>query len=583
MTGCDSRTASFIHRILRGAQLLFLSAATTLAAADVPTLEHIFPVAAAVGTSNTITFTGKFQPWPTKVWVDAPGIAFEPQKDKGKFSVTVSTNAPIGPHLIRVYNDEGASAPRFLLVTRDREESEQEPNDAFDKPQVLPVLPTVVNGRLDKSGDIDSFAVPLEAGQEVIAWIESYTLGSTVDGTLRLVDAAGTQVAFNHDGVTLDPLLIWKANRKATYTLQFFGFVYPAGSEIKLTGGEGCVYRLHISTGPIVRYTLPLAAQRNARTRLELHGANLERSAIAKTIDFDATALAPDVTSKVLRIGGEDSSYSMPVSSVAELMEIEPNNSVKEAMPLPVPAAVTGRIEQPGDEDFFSIEAKKQESYEISVQSAAFGLPLDAWVKVIDATGKELTRTDDADGSRDPRLTWTAPESGRFVVVVGDLTRKGGPEYWYRLQVTRAEPSLRATVDTSAFTVRAGRTNDIKIALKRLNGHSSKLRIQLSNPPQGVEAAPVDVDAKSNEAVLKMIASKEAPGWNGPVQILVRDLDKEVEQKARFSLVSTGENNGVPQGYTQLLIDSTDQLWLTVTLQPPAKESNEKPNAAKKE
>jgi hypothetical protein len=34
-------------------------------------------------------------------------------------------------------------------------------------------------------------------------------------------------------------------------------------------------------------------------------------------------------------------------------------------------------------------------------------------------------------------------------------------------------------------------------------------------------------------------------------------------------MATVSENNGVPQGYQQLLIGSTDQLWLTVTPPPP--------------
>ena len=38
---------------------------------------------------------------------------------------------------------------------------------------------------------------------------EAYLLGSTFDGLLRVVDAAGNVLAFNHvDGRTLDPVII---------------------------------------------------------------------------------------------------------------------------------------------------------------------------------------------------------------------------------------------------------------------------------------------------------------------------------------------------------------------------------------
>ena len=56
-------------------------------------------------------------------------------------------------------------------------------------------------------------AVTLEAGQTLVASVEAYTLASPVDAVLRLVDARGVQVAFNHDdGRTLDPFLAWTAN-----------------------------------------------------------------------------------------------------------------------------------------------------------------------------------------------------------------------------------------------------------------------------------------------------------------------------------------------------------------------------------
>src|SRR3989442_15600720 len=104
------------------------------------------------------------------------------------------------------------------------------------------------SSRLDKSGDVDSFAVTLEAGQTLIAWLEAYTLASPMDAVLRLVDSRGAQLALNDDdGRTLDPLLAWTAGSAGTYVLQVFRFAHPAASEFKLTGGNACGYRLHLS------------------------------------------------------------------------------------------------------------------------------------------------------------------------------------------------------------------------------------------------------------------------------------------------------------------------------------------------
>src|SRR5207247_8669397 len=143
--------------------------------------------------------------------------------------------------LVRVCNEQGASGPRFLIVTREPQAAEQEPNDDYMKPQAVDRLPVSLNGRLDESGDVESFAVTLEAGQTLIASLEAYTLASPMDAVLRLVDARGVQVALNHDdGRTLDPFLAWTANSAGTFVVQVFGFAYPATSDVKFTGGNAC-------------------------------------------------------------------------------------------------------------------------------------------------------------------------------------------------------------------------------------------------------------------------------------------------------------------------------------------------------
>ena len=54
---------------------------------------------------------------------------------------------------------EGVSAPRFLLVAAEPQLAEVEPNDDRLAPQILESLPAVLNGRLEKSGDVDCFAM----------------------------------------------------------------------------------------------------------------------------------------------------------------------------------------------------------------------------------------------------------------------------------------------------------------------------------------------------------------------------------------------------------------------------------------
>jgi len=535
--------------------------------AAAPVLEHVFPVALAVGSSNSVTLVGKFDPWPPRVWLDGTGVALEPTTNNGVVTVVVATNAPVGPRLVRTFNGEGASAPHFLLVTAEPELSEVEPNNERAAPQAIERLPAVLNGRLEKNGDVDSFAVTLEAGQTLVAWLECYTLMSPLDPVLRLIDSRGVQVAWNHDdGRSLDPFLTWTAPTAGTWVLQTFGFAYPAGSEIRFSGNERGVYRLHLTSGPVVRHTLPLGVGRGGSTTLRLRGWNLGAETNREVV-FDGGTVGAEVLNVSFRPTGIDDPIELAVGDGPETMEIEPNTASAEANPLEVPGAVSGELNQPGDEDRFLFPAKKGELLLLEIHSASLGFPLDAWLKVEDRSGKELVRNDDGAGA-DPLLEWTAEEDGSYVAAVGNLLRRGGADQWYRLGIRRAKPSVQVSVTENAWAVEPGKTNEIKVAVARRHGFDAKLQLSVSGLPEGVQAEPVEVSDKGGETVLKIIAGEGAQPFSGPIRIVATEGESGREQGASMSLVSAGENNGVPQGYRRLVIDSVSALWLTVLPTP---------------
>ena len=550
---------------------LFSISGTLCAAA--PTLEHFYPVAVQIGSTNSVAAIGKFDPWPTKVWVDTPGVVFNAETNSGKFTVEIATDAPVGPHLVRVFNEQGASGPRFLIVTPEPPSAEQEPNDDFKKPQPLEQLPASLNGRLDKSGDVDSFAVTLETGQTLIASLEAYTLASPMDAVLRVVDSRGVQVALNHDGRTFDPFLAWTAASAGTYILQVFGFAYPAVSDVKFTGGNACVYRLHVSRGPYLHYTLPLGVQRGARTTLRLFGWNLG-SLLGREFEFDGSNLAADAKLATLQLPDFENALTLPVGDGPELIEKE-NNSTNEMVRLMAPGAVTGGIETARDEDRFPFTAKKDEKLVVELQSASLGFPLDAWLKVEDAKGKELAKDDDSSNA-DPVLEWTAPEDAEFVAAVGSVLHRGGPDYLYRLSIRPAVPALKAVVADNAFTIEPGKTNDLKVNVKRLHGFKSKLTVAARNLPEGLGVEPVEVPEKDGDVILKLIATAEAKPFGAPIQLIITEAESGTEHRVVAELISSGLNNGVPQGFTRLAIESTDRLWLTVLPAPTEKAADAK-------
>lgn len=461
------------------------------ARAEKRTLDGIFPAGAAAGTTNTITLFGKFDPWPPQIWSSGPGLAFAFETNKGKVAVTVDAKAEPGPRLVRVFNAEGASEARFFMVGSAPESAEQEPNDHFRSPQSL-ARETLVNGRLERNGDVDSYAISLKAGEWLDARLDSYVLMSKLDPVLRLLDTNGFQIAWNHDFDCLDPRLVWRSPREQTVILQVFGFVYPANAEIQLSGGSGGAYRLRLARG-------------------------------------SSDPLAEECSAKGLALGG----------------------------------AVCGAVCPAGEKDRYKVSLKKGQWVEARAAAAAIGSPLDPWLAIEDSTGKELSRNDDAEGTRDPRLEWQAPADGEFAFVVGSVTSQGREEFRYRLTLQALAPDFSVTVPEQAFVLKPGETNVLKLNLNRQRGFTNEVELVFRGLPESV-AGESRKDAKGGELSLNLVAATNAPAWNGPFAIAAKDLATGAEKLARFELTSRTENNGVPGGYSKLAIDSFDALWLTV-------------------
>lgn len=485
---------------LRAGCGMALLAAAVVSLAEKPTLDHVFPTAVARGTTNSVTLSGKFEAWPPKIWSSVEGLNFVFSTNKGSVQVVVDEAAPVGAGLARLFNDDGASELAILAVTADAWVADSEPNNHFSKPQHLTHFPAAINGRLEKNNDVDSFGFSVRAGQWIEARVESHTLMSKLDAVLRLVTTHGYQVAWNHDFDTFDPRLVWRAPKDETVVLQVFGFVYPAGSEIALSGGNGGVYQLRVA----------LTDQPPA----ELSGPLME----------------------------EPSTNALPVERM-------------------------GAICPAGDEDRFYVALKKDETVEIVVNASEFGSPLDPWVRIDDAAGKELARNDDADGTRDARLEWKAPMDGEYAAVVGSLTHQGAEDWRYRFAARKVGPEYKATVASNAILLMGTGTNELKVGTQRLRNFTNELVVAIQNLPEGVTVEPAKVDGKSSEATLRLVA-ENAPPFNGPVRVTVADLATKEERAAFFELVSRSENNGVPGGYSKLMVERTDTIWLTVKAQP---------------
>ena len=532
-----------------------------------PQVDWLFPIGAQRGSEALAQIGGKYN-WPLRVWCEVGGIRFAPEKEKkGFYRINVGKDVTPGPYLVRFYDDNGSAQPRVFFVSKAVDVPEKEPNNEMLKPQMVGNLPAVIHGKFGKGGDVDSYQFSLKKDQILVAQMDAYTAGVSMDALMLLRDARGVKLNFNHDAHSLDPRLIWKCTQDGDYVLQMACFKFPANSNSSFDGGADRVYRVTLTNGPWVRHAWPAGVREGLDSKVKLVGWNLKSDKV--------NVVNPKGNVLILPTDAANSPLRLPIASHDQRVEQEPNDANATANLVRCPATVSARISRSGDVDRYAVEVKKGERYRFDIDSFKDGFLLDAQLALEDSNGKELSVNDDSNKKRDPILNWIAPDDGRYCVRVRSLLDKGGMEYFYRLHFVKPEPGFSATVTAPQFAVNAGKTNEVKVSVNYLDGYKGKLTVSAAKLPKGVSAQSVVLE-KKGVATLKFVASEDAPLFSGPLSLLVSTEGGAERKEILCALPSSGVNNGVPQGFPEYVIPETRHLWLTILPPKNADKKNDK-------
>ena len=498
-------------------RLLFLGASliANLALAAPPKLDAIFPAGGSRGSAVTVTLAGGGLDGKLDAWFDRPGLEVsQPPDSKEKLTVNIAADAAPGLYWLRVANAEGVSARRPFYVSPLAEVLEVEPNDAPEKPQVVEPQ-TIVNGKLQKSGDVDGFRVRLKAGETLIAHCDGHAaLGSPMDAALQLCRLTERQASVvdppqveafvlqqNHDTVGLDPRIVFTAVQDGDYLVRLFAFPSEPDSTINYTGRENFIYRLTLTTGPFVDFAFPPAVGR-AGAEVELVGWNLpaELRRVQVPAATDALSFSPTLEAA----GRATVFYRESPVAIAEASQ--------DVMP---PAEFAGRLLQPNAEHAFNFTTKKGAKVKAAIESRSLGFPLDSLLQMRDDMGKTLLESDDAGKDRDSELTFAVPADGNYRLAVRDLYGRGGERLAYHLRIAAPEPDFRLTLADDTFATGAERTAEITVTVDRRDGFAGEIEISAAELPAGVVAEPVLSAAKGDTAKTVKLKLKADAAENG--------------------------------------------------------------------
>jgi hypothetical protein len=434
------------------------------------------------------------------------------QASRLKVRFEAAADAAPGVRDVRVATPLGASTLGQLVVVRDPVVREAANNDTLQMAQGI-TLPAAVCGAIEKREDVDYYKFKVAAGAALTFHVRCQRLQNRIhdlqehaDPILTLRNAVGTVLASNDNFFAGDPLLHYRFAAAGEYYLEI--------RDTRYGGNQYWQYCVEINDRPFVVNTFPSRVMPGKPTRLRLLGHNLPADATATlTLPADTPEGPREI---VLSVGGQPTNpVPVLVSRLPDAAEADGDHATPAAaQALPVPCGVSGRIGKEGEADCYAFEAKAGERFCFEVVARATGSALDSNLRVLDAKGTALVENDDARDRfvhADSRIdNWAAPAAGRYFVEVRDLHERGGPEFVYFLQLTRAEPAFGLELDTDKTLLTPGTAGVIFARVTRHNGFAGEVQLAVEGLPPGVTATCGRVLADGRDGCILFQAAPDA-------------------------------------------------------------------------
>jgi hypothetical protein len=466
------------------------------------------------------------------------------------FLLTLPESAPAGVYDLQVLTDAGLSSPRLFAVSQREETAESEPNDtpqaALQHAAVdLASLPggIVINGRLEKTGDIDVHAFDLKAGASLVLECWARRLDSKLRPVLELRDAAGQRLHPHQERIVGDPLLVYTAPATGRYLVTVRDLTYQSGAEH--------FYRLALDTGPRALFSVPCVVEAGQRSKVTLYGWNLaateqaprvatvafqgdrparvaggpayERLEItldAPALDASLRGLPLDSTQASLhafpyRPAGATTPLAIGLSDLPVVQVEDGHRNAATALAIDIPCELSGHLVGGDSRDWFAMDVRRGEVLWLDGTSARAGSPMDLEVSIFDegvsgAGGNRVPLVQFSDsindtgaaqfplGHSDPAGRWVVPNDGRYLVVVhnalGNL--RDEPRRVYRLSVRRENPDFQVVAvprrGPGAINVPHGGRELVELFVLRSRGLTGAIQVRQAPTTDSLETTVLE-------------------------------------------------------------------------------------------
>lgn len=381
-------------------------------------------------------------------------------------------------------------------------------------------LPITINGQI-MPGGVDYYRFFASKGQQLIIATSARSLipylADAVPGWFEAVitvrDSKGEEVASaERYRFKPDPVLHFEVPRDGQYTVAINDSIFR--------GREDFVYRLTIGELPFVTGIFPLGGQAGQKTTVTLTGWNLPETQLT----LDNSGAQPDV----IALGGKFfNSVPFAVDDLPECHAGAANHSVKTAQSVALPVIINGCVSQPAESEVFKFEGHAGESIVAEVFARRLDSPLDSFLRLTDAAGKQLAFNDDFEDKgtglntfhADSYLTNTLPADGTYYIHLNDTQGQGGPEFAYRLRLSDRRPDFALRIVPSSLNLRAGMSVPVTVYALRRDGFTNAITLDLKDAPNGFSLSGARIAENQDKAQFTLKAPPQPTA--GPVAIAI--------------------------------------------------------------
>ena len=439
-------------------------------------------------------------------------------------------------------------SPNWLQVNTHQVSLESEPNDEKKQANRALGLPLNLNGRIEQSGDIDWWAVMLDAKQEIQLQVHARSLRSPLDAVLEVYNEKGKVVKRQDDSGGQDPKITFKTSYKGMYYIRIFdhlrrgGFSYSYGISVqkkqaKLSlelppSRDRTQESQSINLSQMGRALCMMSVNRDGSSGKEtIHVEGLPKGVTAKLIQCKAGLGQIPILFEASKDAVTKAYFIKPQIANEQKLEGEFHQTIS------LVNGANNKMFEHHHVDKLALAVLPKAPFSFTIESSPTALPRygnkDLIIKLIRSEGfdsevnfKLAYKTQGFSGIDQVKIPKGKSEVRYNLSLAGDAPLGKWPLIFVaktthkNLSYSLASEPHFVDVSEQYFSLKAGQCTakhnqerDLKISLNQLRAFDQKAEVHLKGLPSGVSAERLHIDKAAKELIFKLnIGAKVRPG-----------------------------------------------------------------------